>query len=94
MGAEKRFLENEKIEAGTPLAMQVNASRTFSVVWTRSKQHPQNTHDDDLRDGLVVCHVPLVKHLYWMVGLQREPRVLVCTKISLNIFLKIDVSVE
>ena len=57
------------MEARTPLCMQVDASCISLVVWARGQQHSQDTDHDDLRDGLVVVHVPLVELLDRVVSL-------------------------
>ena len=88
---EELAISGEEIQASAPLGMKVDATRVFLVVGARGQQDAQDANDDDLGDGLVCRHVPLVESFDGVRGPQVEARRLVLgAEEHLNVLFQVE----
>ena len=72
--AKELFVQQQQVQTWAPFTVKIDTSCTFGIIRACSQQHPQYTHNNNLRYWLVIGHVPLIEWLYWVVSLQCEPR--------------------
>ena len=73
--------------------MQVDTAAVLLIVGAGREEHTEDANHDDLRDGLIIRHVPLVEVFDWMFRPQIEPWRLVVTTIQEHVHVLFEVQV-